>query len=71
VLVSVGGAVTDSYTFKAVGEEVAASGSTVNPLRYVGAFGYYREGAERYYVRARWLDVAQGRWLSRDPLFGY
>jgi hypothetical protein len=29
-------------------EEVAASGSTVNPLRYVGAFGYYREGAERY-----------------------
>jgi RHS repeat-associated protein len=40
----------------------------VNPLRYVGAFGYYREAAERYYVRARWLDVAQGRWLSQDPL---
>jgi RHS repeat-associated protein len=68
VLVSVGGAVTDSYTFRAFGEEVATSGSTVNPLRYVGAYGYYREGAARYYVRARWLDVAQGRWLSRDPV---
>jgi RHS repeat-associated protein len=68
VLVSVGGAVTDSYTFKAFGEEIAGSGSSVNPLRYVGAYGYYREAAERYYVRARWLDLAQGRWLSRDPL---
>jgi RHS repeat-associated protein len=68
VLVSVGGAVTDSYTFKAFGEEVAASGSTVNPLRYVGAYGYYRETAERYYVRARYYNSAIGRWNSRDQL---
>jgi hypothetical protein len=54
----------------------------VNPLRYVGAFGYYRETAERYYVRSaagtfarvgvggdRMVPVAGFRsFLARPPL---
>jgi hypothetical protein len=56
VRVSVGGAVTDSYTFKAFGEEIAASGSTVNSLRYVGAFGW----------RARFDPVSTLQLSNRD-----
>ncbi len=68
ILVSVGGVVTDNYSFKAFGEELASGGGTANPYRYVGAFGYYRDTANRYYVRARHLSVPDGRWISRDPI---
>jgi RHS repeat-associated protein len=67
-LISSAGAITDSYAFKAFGEELAISESTVNPHRYVGQYGYYRDTATRQYVRARHLDVSVGRWMSRDPL---
>lgn len=33
--------VTDAYAFDAWGNELAAQGSTVNPHRYVGKYGYY------------------------------
>jgi RHS repeat-associated protein len=68
ILVSVGGAITDNYTFKAFGEELAITGTTANSLRFGGAVGYYRDTEARLYVRARQLSVVQGRWLSRDPI---
>ncbi len=34
----------------------------------MGEYGYYRDGATLQYVRARWLAVGTGRWLSEDPL---
>jgi YD repeat-containing protein len=37
------GAVSDSYLFKAFGEELASTGSTINPLRFGGLVGYYRD----------------------------
>ena len=43
------------------------NGST-NAYRYVGEYGYYRDSAAVQYVRARWLAVGTGRWLSEDPL---
>ena len=67
ILVSVGGDITDSYAYKAFGEQLAA-GLTVNPYRYVGEYGYYGDDAFRAYVRARHLDVVTGRWFSRDPI---
>ncbi len=42
--------------------------SSTNAYRYVGEYGYYRDGAAVQYVRARWLAVGTGRWLSEDPL---
>ena len=39
ILVSPSGAITDDYLYKAFGEEVAVSGSTVNPLRFGGEVG--------------------------------
>ena len=68
ILVSSAGAVTDGYLYKAFGEELAVSGATVNSLRFGGEVGYWRDEAERLYVRRRVLRVDQGRWMSRDPL---
>src|SRR5262249_49476821 len=36
--------------------------------RFVGALGYYRDSAQRSYVRARELDAGRGRWLTPDPI---
>ncbi len=36
--------------------------------RCAGEFGYYGDSATLQYVRARWLAVGTGRWLSEDPL---
>src|SRR5205085_6450671 len=68
ILVSVGGIVTDRYTYKAFGEELEISGITRNPLRYQGMTGYYRDTTERLYVKARHLNTLLGRWISRDPI---
>ena len=38
-------AVTDSYLHKAFGILVTSSGSTVNPFRFVAAYGYYRDSS--------------------------
>jgi RHS repeat-associated protein len=67
-LVSAAAAITDSYSFKAFGVELAVSGSTVNPYRYIGELGYHCDSSTRYYVRTRHLDAGSGRWMSRDPL---
>ena len=43
LLASPAGAITDSYAFKAFGELVASSGTTINPLQFGGEVGYYSE----------------------------
>jgi RHS repeat-associated protein len=70
-LTDAAGNVTDSYGYRAYGEEVASTGSTTNPFRYVGRLGYYfDEETDDYYVRARHYDPATARWVSEDPI-GY
>lgn len=59
---------TDAYVLGAFGNELQVTGSTVNPMRYDGMWGYYRDTASRLYVRARHLDTVRGRWISRDPI---
>ena len=72
ILLSIGGTITDSYSFKAFGEELASGGGTANPYRYVGAFGYYRDTVNRYYVRARHLSVLDGRCVKpREKVIHY
>jgi RHS repeat-associated protein len=68
ILVSISGLVTDNYSYKAFGEELASGSGTTNPYRYIGAYGYYRDIATRQYVRARHRAVTNGRWISRDPI---
>jgi RHS repeat-associated protein len=64
------GNVTDTYTYDAWGNEIAQSGRTANPFRWVGRWGYYYDvELAVYYVRARDYSPAPARWLPQDPLF--
>lgn len=59
---------TDTYIYTAFGEAVAITGTTINPFRYVGAFGYYHDPETAdYYIRARTYRPAIARWTSLDP----
>jgi RHS repeat-associated protein len=61
--------VTDTYEYSAFGEEIAHTGSTVNPFRYKGALGYYTNSETKdIYVRERPYQPTIGRWLSLDAL---
>lgn len=63
------GDVTDTYTYTAFGEEIAHTGTTENPFRYGGAFGYYTDAAAGHVdVRARVYEPRIARWMSQDPL---
>ncbi len=68
ILVSVAGSVTDSYSFKSFGEELQGGSGTVNPHRYVGQQGYYRDAANIMQIGQRKLYGAIGRWISPDPI---
>jgi RHS repeat-associated protein/uncharacterized repeat protein (TIGR01451 family) len=61
-------AVTDTYEYDGFGSLVAASGSSANAYRFTGerldpTLGFYN-------LRARWMDPATGRFLSRDQFQG-
>lgn len=61
--------VTDEYTYSAFGEEVASSGTTINPFGFQGSVGYHANpSTEDLYVRARYYRPSIGRWISEDPL---
>jgi len=60
--------VTDTLTTDAFGVQKASSGSTVNPYKAFGGWGYFTDTPSRLYVRRRHLRVDLGGWLSRDPV---
>ena len=60
------GNVTDTYLHDAWGNQVASTGTTVNPFRWVGRYGYYQEGSTGLvYVRARMYQPTVARWIAR------
>jgi RHS repeat-associated protein len=64
------GHVTDRFTYNAWGEEVARTGTTETPWRWVGAIGYFWETAiGAYLVRRRIVNPAIARWTSVDPFW--
>jgi len=72
------GTVTDHYEFHAFGDQWYSSGSTTNPLRFVGQLGYFAEtdlpsgmnwtGLMK--LGARYYDPSLGRFITQDPI-GY
>jgi RHS repeat-associated protein len=68
--------VTDSYAFDAFGVPSSATGSSINPYRYVGQWGYYDDGAmgsssEMLLLGARYYWPKYGRFTVWDPLRSY
>jgi RHS repeat-associated protein len=60
---------TDTFAHWPYGEEQSRTGKTNTPFRYVGVLGYYRDSAALIYVRARYLNVVLGRWLTQDSIW--
>ena len=63
------GVVTDSYRYTAYGRQLNITGSSINPYRYGGRYGYYTDlnlkviaAGQRYYAPELY------RWLTRDPI---
>jgi RHS repeat-associated protein len=60
--------VTDEYVYTAWGEPVVTNGTTENPFRWVGRWGYYwDEATGTYYIRRRDYQPTIAQWLSADP----
>jgi RHS repeat-associated protein len=61
--------VTDTYSLDAFGAEfAAATGSTPNPYRYVGASGYITDPSGLQQLGARFYWPELGRFLQQDPI---
>ena len=68
VLTDNSGEVTDSYTYEAFGELVEQSGETENNYLYTGE--QLDPNTGNYYLRARYYNPANGRFLSMDSFDG-
>ncbi len=65
------GTTTDTYYYNAYGEQTSSTGSTANPYRYGGKYGYYTESYTSLILATqRWYSPHLMRWVSRDPI-GY
>jgi RHS repeat-associated protein len=60
--------ISDTYTYDAFGIQLASTGSTPNSYRYSGQ--HLDSNLGFYYLRARYMNPATGRFLSRDKFQG-
>ena len=60
------GSKTKSYSYNAFGVEYNESTLDDNPFRYCGE--YYDKETQTIYLRARYYNVAQGRFTQEDPI---
>ena len=60
------GALAQTYTFDAFGNQTASSGSLTNPFRYTGREFDQETGID--YYRFRYYDPSAGRFISEDPI---
>ncbi len=67
-LVNTGGTVTDTWGYSAFGELASHTGSTVNSFLFNAQ--QFDQPAGTYFLRARYYDQSNGRFLSQDP-FGW
>jgi RHS repeat-associated protein len=61
-----GGAVRDTYDYDAYGNLVASTGTDYNPFLFAGE--QYDPDLGLYYNRARYLELADERFRTRDCL---
>jgi len=58
--------ITDTYVYDPFGKPVNRSGSTNNPFTYLGRYGVLDEGDKLFYMRARYYDSEQQRFVGKD-----
>ena len=62
------GSITDTYAYDSYGNLIASTGTTPNAYRYSGEC--FDSDLGLYYLRARYLNVATGRFWTRDAVAG-
>ncbi len=67
-LTDASGAVIRTYEYDSFGNEIKPDGKDDNPFRYCGE--YYDKETEEIYLRARYYQPEQGRFLTRDTYTG-
>jgi len=67
-LVDANGAVTDTYEMDTFGKPVSTTGSTPNPYRFGGAWGYMTDPSGFLQLGARFYWPEVGRFISQDPI---
>ena len=67
-LVNLSSTVTDSYGYSAFGELASHTGSTANPFLFNAQ--QFDQASGDYYLRARYYDQSNGRFISQDPYGG-
>ena len=60
------GEIQDWYTYDPFGTMVTQTGTTEQPFTFLGEYGVVAEATGLYYVRARYYDAVNGRFLSKD-----
>ena len=68
LLTDLTGAITDTYTYDAFGNLIAATGNTPNERLYAGE--QFDANAGFYYLRARYLNPSSGRFMTSDSYEG-
>ena len=66
-LVDANGVVTDSYAYDAFGSTLQRAGETENTRLYNGQ---QQDEGGLYFLRARYYNTGNGRFLSHDPILG-
>jgi len=69
-LTDASGATTDTYAYDPFGKPANSTGSTDNPFTYIGRHGVIDEGDDLFYIRARYYDSEQQRFVSKDVKAG-
>jgi len=67
-LVDASGTATDWYELDTFGRQVSTSGSTPNPYRYGGAWGYITDPSAMLQLGHRFYWPEVGRFVSQDPI---
>jgi RHS repeat-associated protein len=67
-LTGTGGTVLNTYRYLPFGVPLAVAETVLNPFTYVGQFGVTDGDQGLYFMRQRWYDPDQGRFLTADPI---
>lgn len=62
------GNVTDTYDYDAWGVQISSTGTTINPYKYCGAYGYYTDNSDQILLTHRYYMPSIGRFITRDPI---
>lgn len=69
-LTDASGNIIDSYSYEEFGKTTGCSCATSNKYQYVGKFGVSTAPDELLYMRARYYEPVNGRFVSLDPAVG-